>query len=110
SLFLAGGRSVRHSRGLARRPGGRADRSAARGAEPCTLGERRAARTAGRLGKRPGDAEQGIERREMVVDLEQLVAALADGVLAEAVATEHLEEKASEIAQPHLAEPQQGPP
>ena len=46
----------------------------------------------------------------MVVDLEQLLAALADEVLAEAVATEHLEEKASEIAQPRLAEPQQGAP
>ena len=46
----------------------------------------------------------------MVVDLEQLLAALADEVLAEAVATEHLEEESSEVAQPRLAELQQGTP
>jgi hypothetical protein len=46
----------------------------------------------------------------MIVDLEQLLAALKDEVLAEPVATEHLEQEPAEVAQPLLAELEQGAP
>ena len=44
----------------------------------------------------------------MVVDLDQLLAALADEILAEPVTAEHLEQEAPEIPQPLLTEAEQG--
>jgi hypothetical protein len=45
----------------------------------------------------------------VVVDLEQLLAALADEILPEAVAAEHLEQETAEVAEPLLSELQKRP-
>ena len=54
--------------------------------------------------------EQRVDCRQLVVDLEQFLAALAHQVLAEMVPTEHLEQQSAEIAQPFLAELEQRAP
>jgi hypothetical protein len=50
------------------------------------------------------DAEEEVELGNALVQLEQLLAAVANEILAEVVAAEHLQEKAAEVAEPLLAD------
>src|SRR5262249_39375793 len=72
-------------------------------AEVRAPGNRRATRAAQCRASASRHTEQDVQLREPLVQLEQLLAAVANQILAKVITTEHLQQEPPEVSQPLLA-------